>query len=110
MLSFFFSLHHVGVNCGRPQVENPQLMKVFGRSFHYGDTAMYICRPGLNPAHIPPVITCTQTGRWDKQPACKGNDLSLCLSHPLFLSLSVCLSVCLSLSLSLPLSFKKNSG
>ncbi|KAK7501166.1 hypothetical protein BaRGS_00007651, partial [Batillaria attramentaria] len=57
----------VRVSCGPPPVEDAGTVKVFGNSFLFGDTVMYMCRPGLAPACLPPRLTCTETGQWDAQ-------------------------------------------
>jgi hypothetical protein len=44
---------------------------VMGSRYFYGDRAVYMCPPGLNPA-TSPILTCRQDGTWDHQPLCKG--------------------------------------
>ena len=53
-------------------MENRHQVKVFGRSYLYGDRVMYMCRPGLFPAHNPPTLTCTESGQWDGVVSCVG--------------------------------------
>ncbi|KAL8570681.1 hypothetical protein ACOMHN_039116 [Nucella lapillus] len=58
------------LSCGPPPVEDRHRVKVFGRSYLYGDRVMYMCRRGMAPARVPPTLVCTHTGDWDGVAAC----------------------------------------
>lgn len=66
------------VSCGPPPVDNPQNVKIFGRSYLYGDHVMYMCRPGLSPVCNPPTLTCLETGQWDNAAECTAQCKFLC--------------------------------
>ncbi|XP_076439986.1 sushi, von Willebrand factor type A, EGF and pentraxin domain-containing protein 1-like isoform X2 [Babylonia areolata] len=58
------------LSCGPPPMENRHTVKVFGRSYLYGDRVMWMCRRGFSPSRVPPTLTCTQSGDWDGVVAC----------------------------------------
>ncbi|CAG5134438.1 unnamed protein product, partial [Candidula unifasciata] len=58
------------VYCGEPEVDNVQTTKVLGRNYYSGDSVMFMCRYGYLPAHGQPVLTCLDTGKWDRKAEC----------------------------------------
>ena len=63
-----FSFESV-VYCGTPRVDSS--IRIMGRGYYYGNSVVYMCRPGLTPqTHT--VLTCMANGQWDKTPGCKG--------------------------------------
>lgn len=58
------------VSCSSPRSSRDLVIMAHRSRFYLGDKLVYMCRRSLVPVSDP-VLTCTSTGHWDKQPRCQ---------------------------------------
>ncbi|XP_048255629.1 sushi, von Willebrand factor type A, EGF and pentraxin domain-containing protein 1-like [Haliotis rufescens] len=82
--------HCAKIYCGRPKIRDMVNVMLIGRSYFYGDHVMFMCRPGLTPARIPPRLTCGETGDWDGEIGCSAQCKFECLNGGRCVGLNKC--------------------